>query len=363
VEPGKEIVFTREIKNKMIPHSKPFVDRKDLIEVSKQIKSGKHATGAKTKEFEKEFAKYHKVKYSRAVNSGTNAIYLALLSLNIKKGDEVILPSYVCQSVLSAVNYTNAKPVFADVEKGKFNICYETIKKVVSKKTKAIIVPHMFGIPADIKEIKKLKISVIEDCAQSLGAEIQNKKVGSLGDIGIFSFYATKVISTGQGGMIVTNSKKISDKINDLMKYDQRKTYKIAYNFSLSDIQSSLGLNQLKKLNGFIRKRKEIAKQYDSFFKNKFNLIKRPKGSIAFRYLIKFENKEKRKKFQTYLMEKKIVSEQPVFNPLHKYFKLKSLDFKNTEEIQNNVLSLPIYPALKKREIKKIIKKVLKFTQ
>jgi len=233
-----------------IPHSKPFVSDEDSEIVKSQINSSMHAPGEKTKELEEKMCKLLNVKYAKATNSGTAAIHLALLALDIKKDDEVIIPSYVCQSVMNAIKYTGATPILVDinpdfVEKG-CNISEQTIKQSLTEKTKAIIVPHMFGIPANIDGIKKLaekhNTKVIEDCALSLGAKYKGKPVGSFGYISIFSFYATKMLSTGHGGMITTNSKNLFNKIEDLLQYDKRETYKVAYNYGLTDIQAALGI-------------------------------------------------------------------------------------------------------------------------
>lgn len=349
-----------------IPHSKPTISNTDIKSVSGQVVSGMHATGSKTREFEEKFSKYVGVRYGKAVNSGINAAYLALLALGIKKGDEVIIPSYVCQALLNAVNYTGAKPVIADIRADFLNGCnlsIETIKPLITKKTKAIILPHMFGIAADIRKIVRLGIPVIEDSAQSLGGEVlKGKKMGSFGHIGIFSFYATKLITTGQGGMIVTNSKKIKEKLDDLTQYDLREKYKIAYNFGMTDIQSSLGISQLSHLNDFIRLRKGIAKKYDNVFSRlPIGLLNFPNGAVPFRYVLKLETEKQLKNLQKFLNKNNIISERPVFKPIHKYLGLNPLRFQNTELAYRTMLSIPIYPSLKKDEINRVIGSVQKF--
>jgi len=344
-----------------IKHSKPSIGKEDIKAVAEQVELGMHAAGKKTEEFESEICKLIGTKYAKAVNSGTNALHLALLALGIKKGDEVILPSYVCQAVLNSVNYTGATPILADIDEDSFNISKNTIKPLITDKTKAIIVPHMFGIPADMDSIMDLRIPVIEDCAQAIGAEYNGKKLGCLGDIGIFSFYATKIISTGHGGMIVTNSSKIAEKIDDLTKYDQREKYSVAYNFSFTDIQSALGLSQLKKLFSFLKKRKQIAERYDVAFKDKFKIVDFPKGAFPYRYLIQLSNKEEKEKLMEELKEKNIGVDNPVFKPLHQYLNLSPSNFKNTELAQNTVLSIPLYPALTEEEIDYVISKTMEF--
>jgi perosamine synthetase len=348
---------------KEIQHSKPFISQEDIYTVAKQVSSGMHATGEKTREFEKKISQHIGVKFAKATSSGTAALHLALLSLGIKQGDEVIIPSYVCQSVLNVVNYIRARPVLVDIQEDFLNkghnISTETIKPEITKKTKAIIIPHMFGVPSNLNPILKLDLPIIEDCAQSLGAEYNGKKVGSLGDIGIFSFYATKIISTGQGGMIVTNSKKLADKINDLTTYDKKENYALGHNYGLTDIQSSLGLSQLEKLSMFIQRRKEIAKKYNEEFKNtRLRLPSFPEGSFPFRYIIQLDDKNQRDALMKKLKDKNIGVDLPVFKPLHQYLNLNKDEFKNTETTYKTTISIPCYPALTDEEINRIIEEI-----
>ena len=346
----------------IIPHSKPFVSEDDINLVQAQIFSGMHATGRKTEEFERLIARFVNAKYAKATSSGTTALQLGLLSLRIKEGDEVIIPSYVCQAVMNSVNYLKAKPVLVDIQddfmqKG-CNISSQTIKSFITNKTRAIIVPHMFGIPAELNEILKLGIPVIEDCAQCFGSKYNGKEVGSLGDIGMFSFYATKFISTGQGGMVLTNSDELKSRFVDLTKYDQKENYTIGYNISLTDIQSALGISQFNQIDYFIRRRKEIASKYNAAFKelNGIKIMPYPKDCVPFRYIVMFKSKEEREGVQVKLRGKGIIAAQPVFKPLHRYLGLDSGNFKNTESAHDKTLSFPLYPALTDEEVNYIIR-------
>lgn len=345
-----------------IPHSKPYISKDDEEAVTSVIKSGMHARGERVIEFEDEIKKFLNMDYARATTSGTSALHLSLLALGVKEGDEVIIPSYVCQAVLNSVNYVNATPRLADLSpnfpEAGYNISYETISPLINKKTKAIILPHMFGFPADIEYIKTLNVPIIEDCAQSIGAECNKKKVGSMGNISIFSFYATKVISSGYGGMVVTSSEELKEKLEDLTKYDKRESYKKTYNYDMSDIQAALGLSQFKRLQDFIEKRKAIAKRYDSVFKDLFLLPNNKEGSFPFRYIIKLKDEQERANLMKKLKENDIIAETPIFKPLHRYLNLPLENFLFTENAHKRSLSLPIYPALNEEEIDYIIKKV-----
>ena len=341
-----------------ITHSKPFADEEDIKAVSEIIKSQKHATGDTVAKFENAMAELIGQKYAKATSSGTTALHISLLALGIKKEDEVIIPSYVCGDVLNAVNHANAKSVLVDIGSDSFNISFGKISPLITSKTKAIILPHLFGIPADIEDILKLadtkNIAVIEDCAQSLGAKFpDNKFTGSKAIISIFSFYATKTISTGQGGMILTSDKKIKEKIDDLMTYDKKPVYTTGYNYSMTDIQASLGLSQLKKLDMFISRRREIAKKYSQAFKSpSIKLTDYSKGSYPYRYVVLFSDKPSRDLFDKKLKEKNINSSEPVFYPLHRYLGLKG--FENTNDVYDRILSIPIYPALSDEEVEDI---------
>src|SRR3989344_3609137 len=344
-----------------ITHSKPFADEEDINAVSEVIKSQKHATGDTVAKFENAMAELIGQKYAKATSSGTTALHISLLALGVSKDDEVIIPSYVCGDVLNAVNHARATPVLADIDKG-FNISAKTISQLITKKTKAIILPHLFGIPADIEDILKLadtkNIAVIEDCAQSLGAKFPDGKfTGSKSIISIFSFYATKTISTGQGGMILTSSKELKKRIDDLMTYDKKPVYTTGYNYSMTDIQASLGLSQLKKLDMFISRRREIAKKYSQAFKSpSIKLTDYPKGSYPYRYVVLFSDKPSRDLFDKKLKEKNINSSEPVFYPLHRYLGLKG--FENTNDVYDRILSIPIYPALSDEEVDYIVENI-----
>ncbi len=232
-----------------VPHSRPTIKEEEIYAVVSNLRSGQIASGNEVELFEKDMSRYIGVLDGVAVNSGTNALYLALKALDIKPGDEVLLPTYVCASVLSAVNYTGATPVLADIDEG-YNLAPESAGKKISDKTKAVIVPHMFGCPADMDGIMELNIPIIEDCAQSIGAVYKGKKLGSFGDLSIFSFFATKMMTTGHGGMVLTDSPELLKKLEDLTTYDEREEYGIAYNFELTDFQAAKPRSQLNRLDG-----------------------------------------------------------------------------------------------------------------
>jgi perosamine synthetase len=339
-----------------IHHSKPTFSKKDpglfrSIFESSQIASAKIVGG-----FEKRFSSYIGCKGAVATNSGTSALHLALLALDIKKGDEVILPSYVCVSILDAVNYTGARPVLVDVDYNTFNISLEDARRKLTKKTKAVITPHMFGLPCDISGFLRLGIPIIEDCAQSLGARYKNRPTGSFGLMATFSFYATKLITTGYGGMIVSDSTRLLDRIRDLNEPDKRRDYKVRYNYKMSDLQAALGIGQLERYRYFIKKRRKIAKAYDrglSYCDIKLPVKENNKEHVFYRYVIKSEDAGIIKR---HLKKNNIEVASPVYRPLHSYLSMDKRNFPNAERLYKEAVSLPIYPALKKKEASKIIR-------
>lgn len=342
---------------KLIQHSKPAFYKEDAGLFKSVLKSSQIASGEIVKNFEKRFSGYLGRNGTVATNSGTSALHLSLLALDIGKGDEVIIPSYVCTSLLNAINYVNAKPVLADIDYDTFNISLEDTKQKLTKRTKAVVMPHMFGLPCDIDEFLKLGLPIIEDCAQSLGASYRHKLTGSFGLISIFSFYATKLITTGYGGMVVSDSKKLLDKVRDLNEMDKREEYKIRYNYKMTDLQAALGISQLRHIGDFIKIRKRIANAYThalSAYDLKLPIVKKQSTEhIFYRYVIKTKRADFIKR---YLRKNGIETLPPVYKPLHRYLSLDKRDFPNSERVYREAVSLPIYPALRKNEFLKVIK-------
>jgi len=342
------------IDKEIIPHSRPFITESDLNAVTAAVKSGQLSQGPEVEKFERTLAEFIGQKEAAATSSGTSALHLALLALDIKEKDEVIIPSFVCSAVLNAVNYTSGTPIIVDIEPLTYNISVEAIKKALTKKTKAIIVPHMFGCPAEMDKLSELDIPVIEDCAQAIGATFKGQKVGSFGLLSVFSFYTTKVMACGEGGMVLSDAEDLILKIKDLRGYDNKDNYHLRYNYKMTDIQASLGLSQLFSLENFIARRKEIAALYFDEFKDcDFSLPvwKEEKEHIYYRFVIKAKGNVSGylEKFQ----QKGIMCQRPVYKPLHLYLNLSG--FPNSTEAWQKTISVPLYPSLKEEEIEKIV--------
>ena len=337
----------------MIPHSRPTLDQNEVDAVARVLTSGQVAQGEEVLHFEKALASMIGVGGAVAVSSGTAALHLALLVLDIGEGDEVVIPSFVCPALLNAVRYVGAVPVPADINGETFNIDPRDLKRRLTGRTKAVIVPHMFGLPADIRAIAALGIPVIEDCALSLGSHYQGAPSGSFGVLSVFSFYATKVICTGEGGMIATNDSQLLSKIRDLRDYDEKDDGRLRFNYKLTDMQAALGLVQLRKLPALIARRRAIARQYDEFLRE--NCLSIPvcpadREHIYYRYVIRTER-------LTEVLDAGrdagIAYRRPVFKPLHHYLGLTG--YPESDRAFLWTLSIPIYPSLSDADVETIL--------
>lgn len=339
-----------------IPHSKPTLGPEEIQAVSDVISSGYVAEGEVVRRFEQAFADYFGIRHAVATNSGTSALHLVLLALEVGPGDEVIIPSYVCSALLNAVNYTGATPVLADIHPDTCNIDAVEVKKRITGRTRAVIVPHLFGMAADLDPLLGLDVPVIEDCAQAVGAEYKKQPVGTFGTAAIYSFYATKVITTGEGGMVISNSKAFIDRVRDLKSYDRKRDYRVRFNYKMGDMQASLGLSQLGRLDGIIRRRRTIAGQYTRSF-NDLDLDLPPDdpGHIYYRYVIGV--KDNLSPWLEHLAEKGIGCDRPIFKPLHR--QLQQGGCRVSEESWHRSLSIPIYPSLSDHAVTRIIDAIL----
>lgn len=371
-----------------IPLFKIYWDREDVEAVRNVIRSGMNwATGPKIEEFEGKLAKYADRRYALAFSSGTSALHALLLAYNIGQDDEVIVPSFTFIATANAPLFVGAKPVFAEIEEKTFGLDPKDVEKKISKKTKAILAVHYAGCPCEIKEIKKIaqkhNLILIEDVAEALGAKISKKMVGTYGQAAIFSFCASKIITTGEGGAVVTDSIKVyqnlkllrshgrKEKENYFSSVKQMDYIKLGYNFRLSNINAALGISQLKKINKLIKMRRKNAQ----YLTRKLSPIKKivppntPKDyfHVYQLYTIRIKGgKKTRDALKNYLNRKEIMA-KIYFNPLHltkfyrNSFNYKKGDLPVTERIAEQVLTLPVYPALTKKEMDYIVKQIQLF--
>ncbi len=338
---------------KIIPHSRPTLGDEELKAVSEVIKSGHITQGDRVRELEERLARFAGVRAAVVTSSGTSALHLGLAALGVGPGDDVLLPSYVCSAPLNAVYQTGAGPRLCDIEPESFNISPESVKDNITDAAGAVIVPHMFGNPADIGRIKEAGVPVVEDCAQSIGAMYGDRRAGSIGRFGILSFYANKMLACGEGGALLSDDEEILRLARDLRDYDEKEDYRVRFNYKMTDVQAAMGVAQLEKLPGFIRRRKEIAVRYDKAFKD-LDLVL-PKGEfdhVYYRYVVR--TKKDISAAISRMGEKGIICKRPVYKPLHRYLELRS-GFRSTDEAYSGCLSIPIYPSLSAQEQERVI--------
>jgi len=327
-------------------------------------------TGPYVEKFEKKFAKYLGVKYALTTSSGTTALHLLLVAAGIKEGDEVLLPDYTFVSTALAVSYLKAKPVFVDVDQKTWNIDPSKIEAKITPRTKAILPVDIYGLSADMNAINKIAkkhdLLVLEDSAEAFSALYQSKKVGSMADGAIFSFYGNKTITTGEGGMLVTNNQEIYKKARSLREYgrDPINRYlsnEVGFNYRLTNLQAALGFAQLERLPQILKAKAKILSLYKKYLKNVPGIIFQevPKGYKTSAWLIsllvdpgKFGHTQKE---LCTILNKRGVDTRSFFPPLHTQPIYSSLSsFPVSDYLFQNGLSLPSYPTLTEKDIKYI---------
>lgn len=373
--------------NWKIPLFKTYWEENDVDAVAKVIRRGSFwTTGPEIEKLEQGIAKYVDSKYALTFNSGTSALHADLLAHGIIDG-EVIVPSFTFISTANAVVLAGNKPVFAEIEEESYGLDPEDVKEKITKKTKAVMPIHYGGAPCkEIKALKEIaednKLILIEDAAESLGSKIDGKMVGTFGDSSMFSFCQNKIITAGEGGVIVTNSKDIYKKLKLLRSHgrveDKQEFFsttkkldyiQVGHNYRMSSISASLILSQLNKINKIINLRRKKAKYYNKKLSG-IKDIKRPIDSNDFynvyqMYTIQLKDNKTRDMLQKQLEKVKIMT-KVYFNPIHleRFYKeeynYKKGDLPRTEEISKKVLTLPMYPALENKEIDCIINEMKK---
>lgn len=355
----------------MIPVCSPMLTGNELKLVTDCLNSNWISSQGKyIKEFEEKFARYCDTKFGVATTSGTTALHLALAAAGIKKGDEVILPSFTMIATAFAVLYTGAKPVLVDVERETGNMDISQVIKKINKRTKAIIPVHIYGHPCDMDPIieatKGKKIYIVEDAAEAHGALYKKRKAGSLGDIGCFSFYANKIITTGEGGMVVTNNENIAKKLRSLKNLSFIKKrfihYQVGFNYRMTNIQAAIGLAQLQNIDKFIQSRRKNAYLYNKLFKPikwiNTPIEKEYAKNVYWMYGITFKGKMKSKKNKIMdCLEKKGIGARSYFFGMHRQPVFRKLGlFKNekypvTDALSKTGLYLPSGSGLTSKEI------------
>jgi dTDP-4-amino-4,6-dideoxygalactose transaminase len=373
-----------------IPFALPDICQEEIDEVVHTLKNGWLTYGPKTIAFEEEFRKYIGCSHAISVNSATSGLHLALLALGIGIGDEVVVPVNTYTSTANAILYVGATPLFCDIDPRTFNIDTEKLKEIIKadnqKKIKAVMAVHVAGQAADLNPIFELRkqfgFYVVEDAAHALPATYNNKMIGTIGDITVFSFYPTKTLGTCEGGMVCTENAAWAKKIELLMHNGidrdawKRKTSdgkmswlydveELGFKYNMNDVAASIAIQQLRKADKFLERRKTIASFYDDKLKEipsiQIPFVKNVNDVHSRHlYIIQTSNRDE---LATRLFKKGIMTSVH-FKPLHlhsfwkEHYDLKSTDFPNAENVFHNVLSLPLYTKLSDSEVERIVKAI-----
>jgi len=325
----------------MIPHSKPTIGTEEMNAVSQVLYSGHLAQGTEVEAFEKDCAEMLGRKYGVAVNSGTAALHLAISALGVGRDEPVAAPSYGCAALITAIRLQQAAPRLCDID-GNYNLD----PALVPPDCRAAIVPHLFGATAVMPATDR----AVEDIAQSMGGP-----TGRATRVAVTSFYATKLITTGEGGMLLTDDEAIAEHARDLREYDNRDNFVVRYPYKMTDVQAALGRVQIRRLPGFLERRRGIALEYNAEFAGLPLRLPNPNGHVFFRYVVETDRQDQ---FIQFLNARGIEAKRPVYRPAHHYL---GGDFPNSQRAHEKCVSLPLYPAMTPADIRCVIDSVQKF--
>jgi dTDP-4-amino-4,6-dideoxygalactose transaminase len=363
----------------MISINAPQIGKEEIDAVVKVLKSGILTSGLgagpKVVEFENAFAKYVKAKHAVALNSGTAALHSALAAAGVKAGNEVILPSFTFVATAEVVVFNRAKPVFVDINPETYTISPRAVEKTITKKTKAIMPVDLYGMPADVQPIREIAdkhgLKIIEDAAQAHGAAYKGKPPGAFADAACWSFYGSKNMTTGEGGMMTTNSAEIAEIPRYIRSHGEKKKYEslmLGHNYHMPEMAAAIGVEQLKKLPQFVAKRRRNAKKLSENLERtkSLQLPTEPEGFKCSYYLytvqLKNAKREKRDGLVGKLKQKGIDAFVCYVNPIHLmpyYRKLGKYQLPETEKASARVFSLPVHPGVTAEQIDFISDSVL----
>ncbi len=375
-------------RQKTIPITRPCFDERETRAVAEVLSSGWVVQGPKVREFERLFEDSQGCKHAVATTSATTALHLALVALGIEKDDEVIVPAFTHPATANVVRYVGARPVFVDIKLSSFNIDPFEIEGKVTPKTKAILPVHLFGLPADMDPImdvaKNFRLNVIEDAACAHGAEYRGRKVGTVGDFGVFSFHPRKPITTGEGGMLTTNNEEIATLVRILRSHGEsvsdewrHKADEVIYpdyvmlgfNYRMTDIQAAIGVEQMKKLSHILEERRRLASRYNQLLfelqKEEYLVLPHPIEGFVHSYqsyvvLLDERNRGKRDRLSNELQKRGIATRKGTYHvPGTKYYQeafgFKKGDFANSEAADERSLALPLYVGMEEEHVNYVV--------
>jgi dTDP-4-amino-4,6-dideoxygalactose transaminase len=363
----------------MITINAPQIGEEEIEAVVKVLKSGALTqglgAGPMVTAFEKAYSKFARTKHSIAVNSGTAALHLALAGARVRRGDEVILPSFTFVATAETILLAGGKPVFVDIDPETYNVSPAGIEKAITRKTRAIMPVDLYGLPANVRHVREIAdahdLLIVEDAAQAHGATVDGKPPGAFADAACWSFYASKNMTTGEGGMVTTNYTEMAENMRFIRTHGEKEKYRslmLGHNYRMPEIEAAIGCVQLKKLPGFVARRRENAGKLAQKLKKakKLQLPKEPKGYRHSWYLYTARLKNAKRKQRDKLVEKLklkgIGAEVYYINPIHLmpyYRKFAKHRLQETEKASEQVFSLPIHPGVTADQVQFIAETVL----
>jgi perosamine synthetase len=326
----------------LIAHSRPTLASTDAARVARVVASGQIAQGPEVGAFERAMAVRVGAAAAAAVSSGSAALELGLRALGIGADDDVIIPTYGCDALYHAVTRVGARPVLADADPITLSLSFEDAARRRSRRTRALIVPHAFGLPLEVDRFRTLGVPIVEDCAQTLGVTGESPLPGSRGDVAVCSFYATKLLTTGEGGL-VAGPADVVERVRDARDYDERVELTPRFNYKMTDIQAALGLAQLERLDEFLRRRRLIAARYRAALAGApCGLPPDAPRHVYHRFVVTVTRPLAR--VIAALERRGVVARRPVFRPLHRALGLDG--YPEADRLSSTALSIPCYPSL-----------------
>ncbi|MBI5728769.1 MAG: DegT/DnrJ/EryC1/StrS family aminotransferase [Candidatus Magasanikbacteria bacterium] len=365
---------------KEFPLARPYIGQAEINSVVKVLKSGVLSLGPVGQEFEEAFAKRVGTRYACAVSSGTAGLHLAILAAGIGYGDEVITTPFSFVASANCILYVGAKPVFVDIDPITYNIDPAKIEKKITRRTKAILVVHIFGQPTAMDTVmklaKKYKLRVIEDACESIGATYQGRQAGTFGESAVFAFYANKQMTTAEGGMIVTNSKRVYEQCKSLANQGRSANLqwldhnRLGYNYRLDELSSALGREQLRRLDWMIAKRRQIAGWYTECLSEFADIVEAPQTAPGnthtwFVYVVLIHGTSSQRDRVIQALHNSGVASKPYLPSIHlfKFYKeqfgYRRGDFPLSESVSDRSLALPFYIGLTKKDVKEIVSRFI----
>jgi len=370
---GVLVSFVTLSELKSIPLSSPDITHKEVEIISQVLSTPYLSIGPRVKEFEKKMAEYVGVKYAVAVNSGTSGLHLCVRSLDIKDGDEVITTPFSFIASANCMLFERAKPVFVDIDENTLCIDVNKIEEKITKKTKAILPVHIFGHPCEMDKImeiaQKHNLAVIEDACESLGSEYKNKKTGSFGNAAVFAFYPNKQITTGEGGIVITNDEKTAKLCQSMRNQgrDEGDSWlshsRLGYNYRMTEVSAALGVTQMERIKEILGKREAVAQAYNKKLADiggiKIPFVEKNVKMSWFVYVVRLDERFSRKDRDkiTQKLKEMGISARDYFPPIHlepfyvEMFGYKTGDFPVTEKVSESTIALPFYNNLTEKEI------------